>query len=172
MKPWMKTTFLALTVLAIFLAIFIAIENNRECCLCSNLGHSLCLFDLKTGEFMELNFDGPTDTYVSGSDATESNVDTFSFLRFGNITGIKRTIPGVIELEVPTKDIAIRPALCRNCQKLIPQGYEGQYILAYLSNNDIKVVFPSNTEEKLNVPGYTITVTSNAGAHHITIIKG
>lgn len=165
----MKTTILVIVVLAICIATFLTIRNSQECCLCSNVGRFLCLFDLKTGEFLELNFDGPTDTYVSDPNATESNVDTFSFIRFGNITGIKQTLPGVIELDVPADAIAVRPALCRNCKKLVPPEYEGQYILAYLGNGDSTIVFPTNSEETLSIPGYTITVTSHTGAYHITV---
>ena len=169
MKPRIKTTILTITILAICVVVFLGIRNSRECCLCSNKGRSLCLFDLKTGEFMALNFDGPTDTYVSIPNAAESNVDTFSLIRFGNVSGNKQTLPGVIELEVPAETVAGRLALCYTCKKLLPQEYESQYALAYLGDNDINVIFPPNTENKINIPGYIITVTSDVDAYHITI---
>ena len=169
MKQWKKTVCIAVAVLSICVAAVFLLGNIQECCLCSGPSYSApCLVDLETGDILELSLDGSSATYGGNG---QSDVETFSFIRFGNITGTKQTLPGVIELEIPVEATVSRPMLCRNCKKLFSQGYDGQYVLAYWGDFEINIVFPSNVEDNIKIPGYNVTTSLDAGAYHITLTK-
>ena len=137
MKHWKKIAGILVGMAAVCVVAILLFGSQKECCLCNSLSHSaLCLIDLETGDVLELSLDGPT---TSHSTSAPSYAETFSFIRFGNITGIKQTAPNVIELKVPAEDIAKAPALCSKCRKLLPQGYEGRYVIGDLND---KVLIP------------------------------
>ena len=122
--------YFALVVIAACAIAILPLGSQKECCLCNSPSHfTPCLIDLETGEILELSLDGPTTT--SDTDPS-SYAETFSIIRFGNITGIKQTAPNKIELKIPTQDKTKYPALCSKCRNLLPQGYEGRYVIGDL----------------------------------------
>ena len=138
MKQWKKTLCIAAAMLVICAAIVFLSGNRKECCLCNSPNYlAPCLVDLETGDILELNLDGPSATYDGNGQA---DVETFSFIRFGNVTGTKQTAPNVITLKIPTEDKSRAPALCRNCRKLLPREYDGQYVLADLISKTLSPV--------------------------------
>jgi hypothetical protein len=145
MKQWKKTVGIVVAVLAIYVAAAFLFGNEKECCLCNSPSYSTpCLVDLETGDILQLPLDGPTTSGPEG----QTDVSTFSFIRFHTVTGTKQTSPNVIELKIPTDDTVNTPALCSKCRKLLPQGYDGRYALADLENNALLPI--------VDVVGYTI----------------
>ena len=154
MKQWKKIVCIAAAMLVICAAIVFLSGNRKECCLCNNPNYSVpCLVDLETGDILELNLDGPSATYDYNG---QSDVETFSFIRFGNVTGTKQTAPGIIELKVPTTDKSTAPALCNKCRKLLPRGYDGRYAIADVDNREL---FPMFVEAKIIIGSYQIEIT-------------
>ena len=153
MKQWKKTLCIAAAMLVICAAIVFLSGNRKECCLCNSPNYSVpCLIDLETGDILELNLDGPSATHDGNGQA---DVETFSFIRFGNVTGTKQTAPNVITLKIPTEDKSRAPALCRNCRQLQPQKFERRYVLADLKN---KIFFPFTAGEIIAC-GCMVTMT-------------
>lgn len=153
MKQWKKTVGIVVAVLAIYVAAILSLGNETECCLCNAPTSSApCLVDLETGDILELRLDGPSTTY--GPEGLP-DVETFSFIRFGSITGTKQTSPNVIALKIPMEDKSTAPALCRNCRQLLPQVYDGRYALANLTQKEL---FTITTEGEILVCGFTVLV--------------
>lgn len=73
--------------------------------------------------------------------ADQPEVDTFSFVHLGNVTGTKLTGNRTIEIKVPTADQTNDPALCKKCRKMMQEGYNGRYVLADLYDPEQKVLF-------------------------------
>ena len=141
-----KTISTIVAVLAICVAAVLLFWNQKECCHCNSPSYSVpCLIDLETGDILELRLDGPSTT--PGPEG-QTDVSTFSFIRFHTVTGTKQTSPNVIELNIPRDDTVNTPALCNKCRKLLPQGYDGRYALADLENNALLPI--------VDVVGYTI----------------
>ena len=156
MKQWKKIVCIAAAMLVICAAIVFLSGNRKECCLCNSPGYSApCLVDLETGDILELNLDGPSATYDGNGQA---DVETFSFICFGNVTGTKQTAPNVITLKMPMEDKSRAPGLCRNCRKLLPRGYDGRYVLADLEN---RTLFPFIAGE-IVIPGCTVSMTQES----------
>ena len=166
MKQWKKMVCIAAAMLVICAAIVFLSGNRKECCLCNSPNYSVpCLVDLETGDILELNLDGPSATYDGNGQA---DVETFSFIRFGNVTGTKQTAPNVITLKIPTEDKSRAPALCRNCRQLLPQTYNGRYVLADLSE---KVLFRIATGIENTICGYLVILTQEKAYVSIYIIE-
>ena len=164
MKQWKKIVCIAAAMLVICAAIVFLSGNRKECCLCNNPNYSVpCLVDLETGDILELNLDGPSATYEGKGQA---DVETFSFIRFGNVIGTKQTAPGIIELKVPTTDKSTSPALCSKCRKLLPRGYDVRYVLADLGN---RTLFPFIAGE-IVIPDCTATMTQESD-YFLVIIR-
>ena len=154
MKQWKKIVCIAVAMLVICAAIVFLSGNRKECCLCNNPNYSApCLVDLETGDILELNLDGPSTT--PGLEG-ETDVSTFSFIRFGSVVGTKQTSPNVITLKIPAEDKSRAPALCRNCRKLLPRGYDGRYAIADVDNREL---FPMFVEAKIIIGSYQIETT-------------
>lgn len=135
MKQWKKIVCIAAAMLVICAVIVFLSGNRKECCLCNSPNYSVpCLVDLETGDILELSLDGPSATYDGNGQA---DVETFSFIRFGNVTGTKQNAPNVITLKIPMEDKSQAPALCRNCRQQLPQTYNGRYVLADLINQTL-----------------------------------
>ena len=165
MKQWKKTLCIAAAMLVICAAIVFLSGNRKECCLCKSPNYSVpCLVDLETGDILELNLDGPSATYDGNGQA---DVETFSFIRFRNVTGTKQTAPNVITLKIPTEDKSRAPALCRNCRQLLPQGYDGRYALADIVGC---LLFPVTADSEISVCRYTVQVTQKASLLSVLII--
>lgn len=153
MKQWKKIVYIAAAVLAICVAAILSLGNETECCLCNAPTSSVpCLVDLETGDILELRLDGPSTTHGPKG---QTDVSVFSFIRFGSVTGTKQTAPNVITLKIPVEDKSRVPALCRNCRKVLPQGYDGRYALANLTQKEL---FPITTGREISVCGYTVRV--------------
>lgn len=148
-----KTIGIIVGVLAICVAAVLLFGNRKECCLCNAPTSSApCLVDLETGAILELRLDGPSTT--PGPEG-QTNVSTFSFIRFGSVTGTKQTAPNVITLKIPVGDKSQAPALCRNCRKLLPNGYTGRYALSDVANG---VLFPLAAETEITICDCGITM--------------
>ena len=162
MKKRKIAIYIATAVLVICVAAILLLGSRKECCLCnahtSSVPH---LIDLQTGDMLSLTVDGPT----SGPEGL-TDVSTFSFIRFHTVTGTKQTAPNVIELKIPADDTVNTPALCNKCRKLLPQGYDGRYVIADLENGQL---FPVPDATESNILGYQITVMLNEGISIITI---
>ncbi len=153
MKQRKKTIYIVAAILAICVAAILSLGNETECCLCNAPTSSApCLVDLETGDILELRLDGPSTTY--GPEGLP-DVETFSFIRFGSITGTKQTSPNVIALKIPMEDKSTAPALCRNCRQLLPQVYDGRYALANLTQKEL---FTITTEGEILVCGFSVLV--------------
>jgi hypothetical protein len=151
MKQWKKTVGIVVAVLAIYVAAAFLFGNEKECCLCNSPSYSApCLVDLETGDILQLPLDGPTTSGPEG----QTDVSTFSFIRFHTVIGIKQTAPNMIELKIPSGGALQRPSLCRQCRQLLPQGYNGRYVLADLENN---VLLPIVDVAEYTIRSYSIT---------------
>ena len=164
MKQWKKTIYIVAAMLAICVAAVLLLGNRKECCLCNApASPALCLIDLETGDILELRLDGPSTTY--GPEGLPV-VETFSFIRFGNITGTKQTSPNVIALKIPMEDKSTAPALCRNCRQLLPKGYEGRYVLTDLEH---RVLIPLTAKTAVTICGSKVAIEQEGGRIFITI---
>ena len=167
MKPRIILT-VAVLVAVIVLAVGVLVfPPARSCSLCKAASYdSPCFIDLKTGDVLELSLDGPSETGAVGNTSVQSTVETFSFIRFGRITGTKQTAPSVIKLKIPSADKVNAPALCRRCRKMLQQGYDGRYVLADM-NGKILIPFIASTE--VAIEGYEITMVLRDGEIIVTI---
>ena len=103
-----------------------------------------------------------------GNTDVQSTAETFSFIRFGSITGTKQTAPTVIELRIPTADKVNAPALCSKCRKTLQQGYDGRYALADV---DSKVLIPFIASTETTIEGCEIAMVLREGEIIVTIQK-
>ena len=137
-----KTISIIVAILAICVAVVLSFGNETECCLCdahtSSVPH---LIDLQTGDILSLSADGPST--IPDSEG-QTDVATFSFIRFHTVTGTKQTAPNVIELKIPADDTVNTPALCNKCRELLPQRYEGRYVLADLNSGILCPIIAGN----------------------------
>ena len=133
MKQWKRFGYITVVVLAIC-AVTILLAGKRTCCLCNSPNYSApCLVDLETGDILELRLVGPSTSNSTGS---STPAETFSFIRFGNVTGIKQT-PDMIELKIPSQEKVKSLALCNKCCNLLPSGYDDRYVLADLDSDTL-----------------------------------
>jgi hypothetical protein len=105
-------------VLALSMATLIgcAAQEEKNCCLCNSFRyHAPCLIDLETGEMIELSVYEPHATKAGELAEEQPKIDTFSFIRLGNVTGTKMIGSRTIEINVPAADQTKNPALCENC---------------------------------------------------------
>lgn len=162
MKQWKWFGYITVAVLAIC-AVAILLAGKRTCCLCNSPNYSApCLVDLETGDILELSLTGPATSYRPSA---PTPVETFSFIRFGVITGIKQT-PDQIELKIPEEDKAEVPALCAKCRNLLPHGYSGRYAMADLKNQEM---FPI-ADGELMIRDNSVTMTREK-SHYLVIIR-
>lgn len=166
MKQRKKTIYIVAAILAICVAAILSLWNETECCLCNAPTSSApCLVDLETGDILELRLDGPSTTY--GPEGLP-DVETFSFIRFGSITGTKQTSPNVIALKIPMEDKSTAPALCRNCRQLLPQVYDGRYVIADMGDG---VLFPLTVGAELTIHGLQIAARQYTEGILVTIYR-
>ena len=152
MKQWKKTVGIVVAFLVICVPVVLLFENEKECCLCNGPTSFVpCLIDLETGDILELSLVGPTTSGPAG----QTDVSTFSFIRFHTVTGTKQTAPNMIELKIPSGGALQHPSLCRQCRQLLPQGYTGRYVIA---DADGGVLFPITVGGELTIHGLQIAV--------------
>ena len=163
---------LPLAVLAAVSAMAVGVlffSSANSCGLCQEASYDApCLIDLQTGEVLELSLDGPSETGSIGNTSVQSTVETFSFIRFGSITGTKQTTPSVIELKIPSEDKVNTPALCCKCRKMLQQGYDGRYALADM---DSKALIPFIASTDTTIEGYELTIVLRDREIIVTIRK-
>ena len=163
MKQRKKTIYIVAAIMAICVAAILSLGNETACCLCNAPTSSVpCLVDLETGDILELRLDAPTTPGPGG----QTDVATFSFIRFGSVTGTKQTAPNVITLKIPVEDKSQAPALCRNCRQLLPHGYTGQYVLADLKRREL---FPITIGMEVTTCGLNVSMTQANGSILLTI---
>jgi hypothetical protein len=157
MKQWKKLASLAVVMLVLCAASTLLVGKGT-CCLCNSPSYSVpCLIDLETGNILELSL-------VGASTDGQTPAETFSFIRFGNITGIRQA-PDKIELNISTDDYARHPALCSSCRRHLPQGYDERYVLADFESREL---LPIRTAARHTISGYQITVAQSNG--YISVI--
>ena len=133
MKQWKWFGYIAVAALTIC-AVAILLAGKQTCRLCNSPNYSApCLVDLETGDILELRLVGPSTSNSTGSSIP---AETFSFIRFGNVTGSRRT-PDRIELKIPSKEKVKSLALCNKCCNLLPSGYDDRYVLADLDSDTL-----------------------------------
>ena len=153
MNMWRKL-FSFWIMIALIAMVGCDVQEEKECCMCNSAAHTApCIIDLETGDMLELDMPSVSDAYGG-----ESNVKTFSIIRFGEVVGSKQTAPDVIELCVPASDRVKNLALCSDCRKLLPEGYYSRYILAELRNPESPKVIPVENDVDLTVYSYQITM--------------
>lgn len=162
MKKWKKVISAALVVTLMLSAIWLAIKDQKECCLCNSfIYHAPCLIDLETGKMIELALYDPHTTKNAELAEEQLTGDTFSFVRLGSITGIKMTGTRQIELSIPCMERVDRPTLCRKCRKQIQEGSHGsydRYILADLYDPESKTLISIVNGAKTDLRCYSITI--------------
>lgn len=164
MKQRKKTFYIVAAILAICVAAILSLGNETECCLCNAPTFSApCLVDLETGDILELRLDGPSTTPGPGG---QTDVATFSFIRFDSVTGTKQTAPSMIELKIPIDGAPSRPSLCRQCRQFLPQGYNGRYVLADVEGG---VLFPITANTEITICDYQIAIAPSDGDILLTI---
>lgn len=163
MKQWKKLGCIALAIL-IICAVAILLVGKQTCCLCNSPNYSVpCLIDLETGDILELRLVGPSTSNSTGSSIP---AETFSFIRFGNVTGSRQT-PDQIELKIPTEEKVKSPILCIKCRKLLPRGYDGRYAMANLENRGLFLI---NAGHNIAVCGYEIQIMQEETLLSILIV--
>ena len=150
MKKRKTIIYIAVAVLALCVAAVLLLGSRKECCLCNAPTSSVpCLVDMETGDILELHLDGPSTTPAPEG---QTEVSTFSFIRFHTVTGTKQTAPNVIELKIPSGDATSRPSLCRQCRQSLPRGHISRYVLADVGG----VLFPIMVGAELTLHGLQI----------------
>lgn len=143
MKMWQK---LLSAVLVAFLLITTVLYLGREektCCLCNSFRyHAPCLIDLETGNLIELDLYFPHDTKVAELADPQPQMASFSFIGFGNVTGLKQTDSKILELDIPCFEKTTNPALCKLCRKQLKGLRLGRYALADLYDSENKRIIP------------------------------
>ena len=169
MKRWQKifSLLLAIAMAALFGC---AKQEQKECCLCSSFRyHAPCLIDLETGKLIELDLYFPHESLVAELADPQPERGVFSFVSMGNISGTKQTGPERIDLHVPN-DIAFFPALCRDCKKQLPSGYDSRYVFADLYSKEEKILIPIAADTTLSLRCYDITMEQNTEKGGISIV--
>ena len=141
LKMWQKLLSL---FLAVSMAALVGCASNvqKECCLCNSFRyHAPCLIDLETGELIELDLYFPDDKLVAELEDPQPEIDTFSFVKLGNVSGTKMTGNKTIELHIPNDTTAF-PSLCKECKKQLPVGYTSRYVFADLYGTEEKFLIP------------------------------
>lgn len=158
LKMWQRILS-CLLVLSMAALIGCSPQNPKECCICNSFRyHAPCLVDLEAGEMIELALYEPHATKVGELAEDQPEIDTFSFVRLGNVTGTKLTGSRTIEIKVPTADQVNAPALCEKCRKMLNGDYTGRYVLADLYDNGSKLLYPMQNGTNIVLRCYEITM--------------
>lgn len=165
MKQRKRIAGVAVVVGVVCLAAFFLFSSQEECFLCNCPAYSApCLVDLETGNILELSMPGVADT-----PGAESNVETFSLIRFGSVTGTRQTAPDVIELKIPVENKLEVSALCAECRKLLQKDYVGRYVLADLSAPENKELIPLVNDAELSLKHYQLSMRGSMNQDQIIV---
>lgn len=162
---------IALTVVLVLAVTTILGLPDSACYLCNaSRYHAPCLVDLETGALIELSLYDP-HAAISGELAEEQpQVDTFSFVRLGDLIGTKQTGARTIEIEIPLEGTIQTPALCETCQKRRPNIYEGRYVLADLYDVEDISLIPITDGEEMIIRCYSISMAMSEDGQHINLV--
>ena len=170
LKMWQRSLSLLLIV-AIISLLGCTTQDQKECCICNSFRyHAPCLVDLETGEMIELALYEPHATKVGELAEDQPEIDTFSFVRLGNVTGTKLTDSKIIEIEVPCADTTRNPALCKDCRELLQEEYTGRYALADLYNMESKMLIPIEDSTEMVLRCYEVTMSQNEKKDSIAVV--
>ena len=145
---------------AILIFSLLAFQNCEEkaCCLCSSFRyHAPCLVDLETGELIELDLYFPHATKVAELAEEQPDMDTFSLIRLGNVSGYRDTSRQRIELKIPATEKTSNPALCKACRQKLHGS--ARYVLADLYDGEDKKLIPIEAGMVLELRNYCITAS-------------
>lgn len=157
LKIWQKL-FSLLLVLTTITFMGCTTKEQKECCLCISFRyHAPCLIDLETGDLIELDLYMPHPTLVAELLEPQQKMETFSFVKLGNVVGTKLTDSKIIEFEVPISDKTTNPALCKDCKSALQEEYKGRYVLADLYNVENKLLFSIIDGMELTMRCYNIS---------------
>ena len=169
MKMWQKILS-GVLIIVVAAAAVLGVSLGQKCCLCSSFRyHAPCLIDLETGKLIELDLYFPHESLVAELADPQPERGIFSFVSIGNISGTKQTGPERIDLHVPN-DIAFFPALCRDCKKQLPSGYDTRYVFADLYSKEEKILIPIAADTTLSLRCYDITMEQNTEKGGISIV--
>ena len=169
MKMWQKILS-GVLIIVVAAAAVLGVSLGQKCCLCSSFRyHAPCLIDLETGKLIELDLYFPHESLVAELADPQPERGVFSFVSMGNISGTKQTGPERIDLHVPN-DIAFFPALCRDCKKQLPSGYDSRYVFADLYSKEEKILIPIAADTTLSLRCYDITMEQNTEKGGISIV--
>lgn len=169
MKMWQKILS-GVLIIVVAAAAVLDVSLGQKCCLCSSFRyHAPCLIDLETGKLIELDLYFPHESLVAELADPQPERGIFSFVSMGNISGTKQTGPERIDLHVPN-DIAFFPALCRDCKKQLPSGYDSRYVFADLYSKEEKILIPIAADTTLSLRCYDITMEQNTEKGGISIV--
>lgn len=169
MKRWIKYVYAVFAIVAIFSVFFLSSKEQKDCCLCSSLRyHAPCLVDLNTGSLLELALYVPHRSKVAELAEVQPEVSTFSFVTLGNASGIKLTGSSRIEMDIPHEPLQAS-ALCRECSKKLPFGYNCRYVLADLYNKDAIRLFPIAFDRDYSLRCYQITTVRSPQPNNVSV---
>ena len=159
----MKSRWILIALIIVASVIVLSLyPSKQDCCLCDSFRyHAPCLIDLETGDILELALYDPHAIKTAELAENQTQVDTFSFIKFGDIAGTKLTGNRTIEIKVPTSDDARSVVLCKSCRKRLPNDYSGRYILADLYAAEYKELIPIVDSVETQLRCYTILMEEN-----------
>lgn len=143
---------------------------QKECCLCSSFRyHAPCLIDLETGKLIELDLYFPHESLVAELADPQPEMGTFSFVSIGNVSGTKQTAPERIDLHIPDESTFF-PALCRDCKKQLPSGYDSRYVFADLYGMEDKILIPIEADTAFSLRCYDVTTQTDTEKGGISVV--
>lgn len=170
LKMWQKILSVVLAICVIAL-VGCAVQEQKDCCLCDSFRyHAPCLIDLESDDMIELVLYFPHETKVAELADPRPEIDTFSFVRLGNVSGTRMTGNAIIEIDVPNADKTSNPALCKDCKALLQKGYKGRYVLSDLYDKESKTLIPIYDGTEMVLRCYEITMNQNEGKDEIHVM--
>ena len=170
MKTWQKIISFALAIFLFGALTFFLTTKQKECCLCNSFRyHAPCLFDLKTGDMIELDLYFPHETKVAELSDPQPDMGTFSFVRLGNIMGTKLTDSKIIDIHIP-RDKSLSHSLCHNCRKQLPFGFTNRYVFADLYGMEEKILIPIEADTNFTLRCYEIATHTDIEKGGISVI--
>ena len=173
-KKWEKICLIASAVCLILTVLILINKKNAQkqqsCTLCNMLPHHApCLVDLETGDWAELGMYLPHDT-LSGELADQQPYTSyFSFICIGDLVGSLTTDPPVINVDIPVRDTASNPSLCKSCLQLLDKRYNGRYIITDTYDIEAIKVYPIENGTSFSLRCYEIDMVEKAETEEIAV---
>lgn len=167
---WQKILSGVLSIVVAAAAVLGISLAQKECCLCSSFRyHTPCLIDLETGKMIELDLYFPHESLVAELADPQPESGTFSFKKIGNVSGTKQTAPERIDLHIPD-DSTFFPALCTDCKKQLPSGYNNRYVFADLYGMEDKILIPIEADTAFSLRCYDVTTQTDREQGGISVV--